>query len=127
MSMTTDRRWPEWLEALRPDEVTRHRLRRAIFREAGPVLAARRESWADAVSEWATILSPIAAAVTLVFAGLALKQAAEPIEVADNTAPAPLVEDLIPADEGLPAAFAGDSVPNLNVVMTVIYEPVEPR
>ncbi len=125
--MTTDSKWPRWLEALRPDEVTRRRMRRAILREAGPVLANRRDSWADAVSDWAAILSPVAAAVTLVFAGLALKQASEPVELADNAGPAPLVEDLIPTDEGLHEAFSGDSVPSLNVVMTVIYEPVEPR
>lgn len=125
--MTTEGRWPAWLEVLRPDELTRLRLRRAIFRDAGPVLAARRESWFDAVSDWATVLSPIAAAVTLVFAGLALKQAVEPVDVAEGTAQAPLVEEFLPPGEELPAAFAGDTIPDLNVVMTVIYEPLEPR
>lgn len=114
-----------WLEMLRPDEVTRARIRRAVLRDAGPFLAVRRESWIDAVSDWATILSPVAAAVTLVFAGLALKQAAEPIGIAEGTAQAPAVVDLVAPGEELPAAFAEDSVPDLDVVMTVIYEPAE--
>ena len=79
------------------------------------------------MSDWATILSPVAAAVTLVFAGLALKQAAEPATVAQVEAEAPAVEELVAPGDGLPAAFAGDSVPDLNVVMTVIYEPLESR
>lgn len=125
--MKTHSEWPKWLQALRPDEVTRTRMRRVIFRDAGPILAARRDSWFDAVSDWATILSPVAAAVTLVFAGLALKQAAEPIDLAENGSPPPAVEELVAPGEELPAAFAGDSIPDLDVVMTVIYEPVEPR
>ena len=120
-------KWTGWLEALRPDDVTRARLRRVIFRDAGPLLAARRESLFDAVSDWATILSPVAAAVTLVFAGLALKQAANPEASAQLEARAPAVEDLVGPGEVLPAAFAGDTVPDLDVIMTVIYEPVEPE
>ena len=72
--MSNDR-WPMWLRTLGPDELTRRRMRRAILDEAQPLLGARRNSWPDMVAEWATILSPVAAAVTLIFAGLALRQA----------------------------------------------------
>ena len=119
-------RWNGWLEVLRPDRLTRERLRRAVFREARPILAGRRASWFDAVSDWATVLSPVAAAVTLVFAGLALQQASKPADVGEPTRLPPAAEDLVIPSEGFPDAFAEDSVPDLDVVMTVIYEPLEP-
>lgn len=124
--MAKSDRWPAWLEALRPDEVTRARVRRVILRDAAPILAPRRDSWLDAVSDWATILSPVAAAVTLVFAGLALKQAGEAREAIELEAHAPAVEELVAPGRELPPAFAGDTVPDLDVVMKVVYEPVEP-
>ena len=114
-------RWPIWMRALRPDELTRRRMRRSILDEALPLLAVRRDSWFDAVAEWATILSPIAAAVTLVFAGLALRQAGS-VELSDTIASAPAVEELVRPGETLPSAFGRDSVPDLNAVMTVLYE-----
>lgn len=118
--MTNDR-WPIWMRALRPDELTRRRMKRAILDEALPLLTARRDSWFDAVADWATILSPIAAAVTLVFAGLALRQAGS-ADLSDTIASAPAVEELVRPGETLPSAFGPDSVPDLNAVMTVLYE-----
>jgi hypothetical protein len=122
--MTNDR-WPVWMRGLRPDELTTRRMRRAILDEALPLLTARRESWFDAVADWATILSPIAAAITLIFAGLALRQAGTP-DVAETIATAPAVEELVRPGETLPAAFGRDSVPDLDVVMTVLYETQGP-
>lgn len=118
-------RWPTWLGALRPDELTRRRMKRSVMDEALPLLKARRDSWFDAVADWATILSPLAAAVTLIFAGLALRQAGR-AELAENVASAPAVEELIRPDEILPSAFGRDSVADLDVVMTVLYETEGP-
>lgn len=118
--MTNDR-WPIWMRALRPDELTRRRMKRAILDEALPLLTARRDSWFDAVADWATILSPVAAAVTLIFAGLALRQAGS-ADLSDTIASAPAVEELVRPGETLPSAFGPDSVPDLNAVMTVLYE-----
>ena len=118
--MTNDR-WPIWMRALRPDELTRRRMKRAILDEARPLLTARRDSWFDAVADWATILSPVAAAVTLIFAGLALRQAGS-ADLSDTIASAPAVEELVRPGETLPSAFGPDSVPDLNAVMTVLYE-----
>jgi hypothetical protein len=118
-------RWPAWLQALRPDELTRRRMRRTILDEAAPLLAARRDGWFDAVAEWATILSPVAAAVTLIFAGLALRQAGSR-ELSETVARAPAVEELVRHGESVPAAFGRDSVPDLDVVMTVLYETEGP-
>ena len=117
--------WPIWLRALRPDELTRRRMRRAILDEALPLLTARRDTWFDAVADWATILSPVAAAITLIFAGLALRQAGS-AELSETIASAPAVEELVRPGETLPSAFGRDSVPDLDVVMTVLYETEGP-
>lgn len=122
--MSNDR-WPIWLRTLGPDELTRRRMRRVILDEALPLLGARRNSWPDVVAEWATILSPVAAAVTLIFAGLALRQAGSEGAV-ENLASAPAVEELVRPGDVLPSAFGPDSVPDLDVVMTVIYESEGP-
>lgn len=118
-------RWPAWMGALRPDELTRRRMRRAITDEALPLLKARRDSWFDAVADWATILSPLAAAVTLIFAGLALRQAGR-VELPENLASAPAVEELVRPDEILPSTFGRDSVADLDVIMTALYETEGP-
>lgn len=118
-------RWPFWLRSLRPDELTRHRMRRTILNEAEPLLAARRASWIDAVADWAAILSPVAAAVTLIFAGLALRHAGS-ADLSGALATAPPVEELVFHGETMPAAFAGDSVPDLDVVMTALYQTEGP-
>ena len=122
--MTNDR-WPMWLRELRPDELTQRRMRRAILDEAAPLLNSRRDNWFDVVAEWAAILSPLAAAVTLIFAGLALRQAGS-TDIEESLASAPAVEDLVRPGNSLPSAFGRDSVPDLDVVMTVIYEPEGP-
>ena len=77
------------------------------------------------VAEWATILSPVAAAVTLIFAGLALRQAGS-AAAAEDLASAPAVEELVRPGDVLPSAFGRDSAPDLDVVMTVIYESEGP-
>ena len=120
-----DDRWPVWLRALRPDPLAKRRMKKAILDDALPILTARRDSWFDAVADWATILSPVAAAITLIFAGLALRQAGS-AELPDTMASAPAVEEWVSADETLPSAFARDSVPDLEVVMTVLYESEGP-
>lgn len=117
--------WPAWLKALGPDDLTRRRMRRAIMDEARPMLASRRDSWIDAVADWATILSPVAAAVTLIFAGLALRQAGSR-DLPETFATAPALEELVHPGQTVPHAFGQDSVPDLNDVMTVLYEPEAP-
>jgi hypothetical protein len=100
-------------------------MKKAILVEALPILRARRDSWLDAIADWATILSPVAAAITLIFAGLALRHSGS-VEAPDTLASAPAVDAWLGADETLPSAFARDSVPDLEVVMTVLYETEGP-
>jgi len=89
------------------------------------MLASRRDSWIDAVADWAAILSPVAAAVTLIFAGLALRQAGT-TDLPETLATAPVLEELVHPGQTVPTAFGRDSVPDLNDVMTVLYEPEVP-
>ena len=120
--MRNDSRWPDWLRSLRPDELMRRRMRLVILDEARPLLAGCRESWLDAIADWATILSPVAAAVTLIFAGLALRHAGQ-VDLEETIATAPAVEDLVRSREAFPATFGVDSLPDVDVLMTVLYEP----
>ena len=122
--MTMNNR-PGWIRALVPDDLTRRRMRKAILDEARPILASRRDSWIDAVADWAAILSPIAAAVTLIFAGLALRHAGE-TAVPETVATAPALEELVHPVETVPPVFGRDSVPDLDAVMNVLYEPEVP-
>jgi hypothetical protein len=117
--------WPAWIRALGPDDLTKRRMRRAIMDEARSILASRQDSWIDAVADWAAILSPIAAAVTLIFAGLALRQAGD-TAIPETVATAPALEELVHPGETVPPAFGRDSVPDLDAVMNVLYEPEAP-
>jgi hypothetical protein len=74
----------------------------------------------DVAAQWATMLSPVAAVVTLVFAGLAVMRAP-----AESMAEAPpRVEDLVGSapGEAIPAVFTRDTLEDLDldVVLTAI-------
>lgn len=102
----TMRDWPEWLEGLRPDDVTAARLHRQITSAARPLLDARREDWWDVASGWAGLLTPVAAVLALVFAGVAVSQGAdgETVAAADVEPASDVVEAL--RSETAPAGFS---------------------
>jgi len=118
------RGWPSWLETLRPDEITRSRLKRSVADAAAPLLNARRLTWWEVASDWASLLTPVAAAVAVLFAGLALGD--RPVARSEATlavsAEAPRLEEFIDwaSAEELPAAFPDDSLTSLDVVLTSI-------
>ncbi len=118
------RGWPSWLEPLRPDEITRSRLKRSVADAAAPLLSARGLTWWEVASDWASLLTPVAAAVAVLFAGLALGD--RPVSRSEATlavsAEAPRLEEFIDwaSAEELPAAFPDDSLPSLDVVLTSI-------
>ena len=118
------RGWPSWLETLRPDEITRSRLKRSVADAAAPRLNARRLTWWEVASDWASLLTPVAAAVAVLFAGLALGD--RPVARSEATlavsAEAPRLEEFIDwaSAEELPAAFPDDSLTSLDVVLTSI-------
>lgn len=87
--------WPAWLEPLRPDELSRARMRTAILGRAAPLLEARRlGSWETVAAGWASMLLPIAAVLLLFFAGLAYQAAPRTIAAAPVT-----LEELIAEDD----------------------------
>ena len=118
------RGWPSWLETLRPDEITRSRLKRSVADAAAPLLHARRLTWWEVASDWASLLTPFAAAEAVLFAGLALGD--RPVARSEATlavsAEAPRLEEFIDwaSAEELPAAFPDDSLTSLDVVLTSI-------
>lgn len=66
--------WPGWLEPLRPDALTRRRIRRDVMERARPLLAARRPARAwEVAAGWADVLVPVAAVASVLFTVLALQ------------------------------------------------------
>lgn len=76
-----DRDATPWWACLRPDALTRRRLRRRLLADAAPLLRARR-SWMGVAAEWARPLAPLAAGLTLAFVALAWMAAGEEGRVA---------------------------------------------
>lgn len=96
------RSWPRWLEPLRPDQLTRRRLRGRVHTEARPILRRLRrgELW-EVASEWTSTLAPLAAALALVLGWLALR------------APPPRDPDPPLRVESLAGPASGESPPQL--------------
>lgn len=112
---------PRWLDSLRPDDMTAARLRRAILDAAHPLLAERDDSWWDVASNWATLLTPIAAALTLLFAGLAIRQVIpsdEPMVLRRGSAD--IVESL--RLEAVPAGFSAELTNDARFVFAALGE-----
>jgi hypothetical protein len=110
-----------WLDILRPDEVTAARLRRSIVNAARPLLAGKRDSWWDVASDWATLLTPVAAALTLIFAGLAVRQGVPSNDPAGSLrVSADVVESL--RWQIAPAGFSQDLADDASVVFAALSE-----
>lgn len=116
-----ERRWPAWLEPLRPDELTRLRLRREILAAAAPLLRARAGSWQDVAAGWSSVLAPIAAALALAFGVLAHRaarsEAPPALEIVERAEWEPLL-GLTP--ESPPALLTGDREPTREAVFTAV-------
>lgn len=112
---------PRWLDILLPDEVTAARLRRAILDVAEPMLAGRRDSWWDVASDWATLLTPVAAALTLIFAGLAVRQGIPSDDPAGSLlVSADVVESL--RSQTAPAGFSQNLTDDASIVFAALSE-----
>lgn len=112
---------PRWLDILLPDEVTAARLRRAILDAAEPLLAGRRDSWFDVASDWATLLTPVAAALTLIFAGLAVRQGIPSDDPAGVLlVSADVVESL--RSQTAPAGFSQNLTDDASIVFAALSE-----
>ena len=115
-----------WWDVLLPDEVTAARMRRSILEVAQPLLAKERDDWWDVASDWATLLTPVAAALTLIFAGLALRESIPEASRSRYTVSADVVESL--GSDAAPAGFALPMFDDADVVFAALGEveaPVE--
>ncbi len=115
---------PRWVAELRPDDLTRQRLKRSIADAARPVLEARRLTWWDVASSWASLLIPVAASIALLIAGLAIgdRPASRTASTTAFSADTLGYEEFVDwaSAEELPRAFPGDSLADLDVVLTAI-------
>lgn len=114
------RAWPSWLEPLRADEMSRRRLRKAVLSAATPILRAREWSWEDVVARWASALAPVAAALAILFAGLAYRAARPEVEARVE----PFEIDLLlqPFADGPPAILTSTLEPSIEGILTATIE-----
>ena len=114
-------RWPEYLEPLRPDEMTRHRLRRSVLAAAGAMMERRTASWFEVTAGWSSVLAPLAAGLLVVFGTLAYRASAlrDVDTVAIEPAPDPieLVPSLAPDAEAPPALLIGFAEPSSDALL----------
>ncbi len=116
--------WPSWTEPLRPDALTLRRLRASILEAASPLLATRRLTWWEVASNWASLLTPVAAAAAVLFAVVALREQPVPAPAPSTAyAESPRLEDLVrwASAEELPQALIQDSTADLDVVLAAIH------
>ncbi|WP_419165277.1 hypothetical protein [Candidatus Palauibacter sp.] len=113
--------WPEYLGPLRPDQLTRRRLRRNVMAAAGALLERRPLSWIDVTASWSAALTPIAAGL-LVAAGVLVYRlsgpAAPDLAVEPETEPVELVRSLAPDVEAPPALLIDLVEPSRDAVLT---------
>lgn len=70
--------WPEWLETLRPDEVTRRRLHNRVMATAETMLRIPERTWRDVTAGWSSVLTPLAAGLAVAFGVLAYRASIGP-------------------------------------------------
>ncbi|MFW6191862.1 MAG: hypothetical protein ACOC83_00135 [Gemmatimonadota bacterium] len=129
MDRRDDRSWPEWLEPLRPDDVTRRRVRSGIMRSAAPLLEARRQEAWWGLAAWTSRLVPVAAAAALFFMWLASSVAPSqtPVTVPTATAydtVADSMELIVGPDAATPpSVLTSEQAPSPDAVLTAaVYE-----
>lgn len=118
------RQWPEWMESLRPDEMTSARLKRSISSAAAPLLAERREDLWDIASRWAGLLTPVAAVLALVFGGLAMRHEVDEMPALADMEPATSLVELL--GDAVPAGFS-ETTADGDVVFAAMAEAERQR
>ncbi len=113
--------WAGYLEPLRPDELTRRRLRRNVMAAAEALFERRPLSWLDVTASWSAALAPLAAGL-LVAAGVLLYRSSLPDApefAADvDQEPVGLVRSLAPDAEAPPALLIDLIEPSRDAVLT---------
>lgn len=113
-----------WWDVLLPDEVTEARMRHSIVEAALPLLRNRRDSWWDVASDWATLLTPIAAALTLLFAGLALRESIPEASRSEFTVSADVVQSV--GSDAAPVGFTLEQLDDADVVFAALGDVEAP-
>lgn len=124
------RSWPTWLEPLRPDDVSRARMRSAVLERARPWLERRRAASTWELAEAAARrLAPLAACAVLLFGWMAHRADPPPIAADRPLAPEPAavrtgasnvaVEELVRSTrpQGPPAVLTSASAPSRDLVL----------
>ena len=113
--------WAEYLEPLRPDELTRRRLRRGVMAAAEALLERRPLSWLDVTAGWSVALAPLAAGL-VVAAGVLLYRlsvpAAPDFAGDSNAEPTGLIHSLAPDAEAPPHLLIDFVEPSRDAVLT---------
>ena len=115
-------RWPAYLEPLRPDAVTAHRIRRGILTAAEALIQARARSWFEITAGWSAALAPLAAGVLVVFGTLAYRAAvpvdhSSPVAAAELESPPELVRSLAPDAVAPPALLIDMAEPTRDALL----------
>ncbi len=105
-------RWAAWLDPLMPDELSRERLRKRVLEAAAPLLRARARSWQDVAAGWSALLTPIAAALVLVFGALAYGASRPTARVADSASVLEIEPLLAEEAESPPTLLTGAAEPS---------------
>ena len=121
---TTRREWPAYLEPLRPDEITCHRMRKGVLGAAEALLATRTRSWFDVTATWSSVLAPLAAGLLVVFGALAYRASARTadseIAIESASAPVGLVSSLAPDAQALPALLTNIDDPSRDDMLAAL-------
>ena len=115
------RAWPEYLEALRPDQITRRRLQRNVMAAAEALLERRPLSWIDITASWSAALTPIAAGLIVAAGVLAYRvsgPAAPRLAAEAEVEPVGLVRALAPDAEAPPELLIDLVEPSRDAVLT---------
>jgi len=115
------------LGLLRPDELTRARLRRTVMERAAPILARRRAlAWHEVTAGWSSLLVPLAAALIFVFAGLAYRAARPDPDPVAEVAAATIEELIAPEGAGPPALLTRADEPDADYLLSAVMTEPEP-
>lgn len=121
--------WPAWLESLRPDSLSRHRIRRTVMERARPLLERRRPTRAwEVAAGWADVLVPVAAVASVLFGVLAARAggASDPAALTATASQTVRIEELLaaPGMTSPPAVLTRGNRPDLDGVLeaAIMYD-----
>ncbi len=121
--------WPRYLEPLRPDQVTRQRLRQSVM-AAAALFERRQPSWVNFATAWSAALAPLAAGL-LVAAGVMAYRAssgttAEGPEAAAGAGGTPANPEAGAASDAAPTWLVQSLAPDAAVPPELLIDFSEP-